>query len=97
VDAVGEVADVVEEAQGARIRISVPEWASRFIVEKGSIAVDGVSLTVAAVHENSVEAALVPHTCAVTTLGSLRPGDRVNLEVDLLAKYVERLMEGSQR
>jgi riboflavin synthase len=97
VDGVGEVAHVVEEAQGARIRISVPERESRFIVEKGSIAVDGVSLTVAALLKNVVEVALVPHTRAVTTLGSLRPGDRVNLEVDLIAKYVDRLMEGSQR
>jgi riboflavin synthase len=97
VDGVGEVAAVVEYAQGARIRITVPEDTSRFIVEKGSIAVDGVSLTVAAILENDVESSLIPHTMAVTTLGSVRPGDRVNLEVDMIAKYVERLMEGSRR
>jgi riboflavin synthase len=96
VDGVGEVAGVVEEAQGARIRITVPQRAARFIVEKGSIAVDGVSLTVSALLENQIEAALIPHTLAVTTLGSVRPGDRVNLEVDMIAKYVERLMEGSR-
>jgi riboflavin synthase len=97
VDGVGEVAAVAEDAQGARMRITAPENTSRFIVEQGSIAVDGVSLTVAALDENGVEVALVPHTLAVTTLGSLRPGDRVNLEVDMIAKHVERLMEGSRR
>jgi riboflavin synthase len=97
VDGVGEVVAVREDAQGARIRITVPQSASRFIVEKGSVAVDGVSLTVAALLDRHIEAALIPHTLAVTTLGSVRPGDRVNLEVDMIAKYVERLMEGSRR
>jgi riboflavin synthase len=64
----------------------------RYVVEKGSIAVDGVSLTVAAVDDRGFAVALVPHTLEVTTLGRLQPGDRVNLEVDILAKYVERLL-----
>src|SRR5262249_22735421 len=66
----------------------------RYIVEKGSIAVDGVSLTVTAVDERGFAVALVPHTLEVTTLGTLAPGDRVNLEADVLAKYVERLLPG---
>jgi riboflavin synthase len=64
----------------------------RYCVEKGSIAVDGVSLTIAALHDDAFEVALVPHTLAATTLGSLSRGARVNLEVDVLAKYVERLL-----
>ena len=65
----------------------------RYVVEKGSLAVDGVSLTVAAVHDDGVSIAVIPHTREVTTLGSVRAGDAVNIEADLLAKYVERLME----
>jgi riboflavin synthase len=64
----------------------------RYVVEKGSIAVDGVSLTVAGVDDEHFEFALIPHTATVTTLGIKGPGAPVNLEVDLLAKYVERLM-----
>ena len=63
----------------------------RYCVEKGSITVDGVSLTIAALSEDAFEVALVHHTLEATTLGSLKPGDSVNLEVDVLAKYVERL------
>ena len=63
----------------------------RYCVEKGSITVDGVSLTIAALSEDAFEVALVHHTLEGTTLGSLKPGDSVNLEVDVLAKYVERL------
>ena len=63
----------------------------RYCVEKGSIAVDGVSLTIAGLRDGAFEVALIPHTLEVTTLGALEPGDEVNLEVDVLAKYVERL------
>jgi riboflavin synthase len=66
----------------------------RYVVEKGSIAVNGVSLTVAAVDDRGFAVALIPHTLDVTTLGTLAPGDRVNLETDVLAKYVERLLPG---
>jgi riboflavin synthase len=72
--------------------IDTPPELLRYVVEKGSIAVDGVSLTVADVDETGFAVALVPHTLEVTTLGRLQPGDRVNLEVDILAKYVERLL-----
>ena len=67
------------------------------MVEKGSITVDGISLTVAALHDDGITIALIPHTLAVTTLGAARPGDPVNLEVDVIAEYVERLMEGYGR
>ena len=67
--------------------------ATRYLVEKGSVAVDGVSLTVAGVEDDRFRVAIIPHTAAVTTLGRLRPGDTVNLEFDLFAKYVERLLQ----
>jgi riboflavin synthase len=91
VDGVGTVAAVTPEGDGARLAITAPDVA-RYCVEKGSIAVDGVSLTIAAVTDDGFEIALVPHTLAATTLGSCTPGDAVNLEVDVLAKYVERLV-----
>jgi riboflavin synthase len=91
VDGVGTVERIAPEGDGARVAIAAPELA-RYLVEKGSIAVDGVSLTVAALTETGFEVALVPHTLAVTTLGELRPGASVNLEADVLAKYVERLL-----
>ena len=87
VDGVGTVRSV-----GDPVWIDVDGELLRYIVEKGSIAVDGVSLTVAAVDERGFAVALVPHTLEVTTLGTLAAGDRVNLEVDILAKYVERLV-----
>ena len=71
--------------------VEAPPEILRYCVEKGSIAVDGVSLTIAALDDETFTVALVPHTLKVTTLGSLRPGDAVNLEVDILAKYVEKL------
>ena len=80
--------DVVEPAPDLVIR--TPD--TRYVVEKGSVAVDGVSLTVAGVDEDRFRVAIIPHTAAVTTLGRLRPGDRVNLEFDILAKHVERLL-----
>ncbi|HZB23773.1 MAG TPA: riboflavin synthase [Gaiellaceae bacterium] len=89
VDGIGRV-----RALGAdgRLVVEAPAEILAYVVEKGSIAVDGVSLTVAWVHRDAFEVALVPHTLEVTTLGSLREGDAVNLEVDVLAKYVERLL-----
>ena len=92
VDGVGRVESIEEQAGGATMRIALDEALARYVVEKGSVTVDGVSLTVAAVEDGAFTVALVPHTLAVTTLGDLRPGDGVNLEVDVLAKYVERLM-----
>ena len=81
---------------GDPVWIDAPPDLLRYVVEKGSIAVDGVSLTVAAVDEHGFAVALVPHTLDVTTLGRLQPGDGVNLEVDILAKYVERLLRSER-
>ena len=93
VDGVGEVAAIERDDQGgAVVTTRVPEGLLRYTVEKGSIAVDGVSLTVAALAGDGIRVALIPHTLAVTTLGTVVPGDLVNLEMDVIAKYVERLM-----
>lgn len=93
VDGVGTVVTVIDEEMGRRMVVEVPGAMVPWIVEKGSITVSGVSLTVAAVFDRRVEIALIPHTLEVTTLGDLRPGDPVNLEGDILGKYVERLLE----
>ncbi|HEY1318182.1 MAG TPA: riboflavin synthase [Gaiella sp.] len=93
VDDLGTVASLEREGDGARLEIGAAESIVRYCVEKGSITVDGVSLTVAAVDGDTFSIALVPHTLAATTLGRLEPGEPVNLEVDVLAKYVERLLD----
>jgi riboflavin synthase len=92
VDAVGEIRSVDDEGDGRRVVVTAPEDVLRYCVEKGSITVDGVSLTVAALDDGAFAVALVPHTLAVTTLGRLERGHAVNLEVDVLAKYVEKLL-----
>jgi riboflavin synthase len=92
VDDVGRVRTVGPEGDGSRMSVEAPAEILRYCVEKGSIAIAGVSLTVAALEADAFAVALVPHTLAVTTLGGLGPGDEVNLEVDVLAKYVERLL-----
>jgi len=92
VDGVGVVRAVEPEGNGSRIWIDAPVEITRYLVEKGSVAVEGTSLTVASLDDRGFAVALVPHTLAETTLGSLEPGDPVNLEVDVLAKYVERLL-----
>jgi riboflavin synthase len=96
VDGMGEVVEIRPVKDGSEMTFALPEACRRFVVEKGSIAVDGVSLTVAGVGEDWFGVALIPHTLEVTTLGALERGDRVNLEVDLMAKYVERLMGRNQ-
>jgi riboflavin synthase len=88
VDGVGEVARI----DGGVVRIRVPGEISRYVARKGSICVDGVSLTVNRVDGDLFEVNLIPHTLKVTTLSRLAPGARVNLEVDLVARYVERLL-----
>ncbi len=94
VDGRGRVVALDPEGDGARLRLGLAQGLLRYCVEKGSIALDGVSLTVAALREDGVEIALVPFTLEHTTLGAVRPGDEVNVEVDLLAKYAERLASG---
>jgi len=92
VDAVGEVAAVADEGIARRLEIAAPADVLRYVVEKGSIAVNGVSLTVVEVGDRSFTASLIPETLERTNLGSVEPGAGVNLEVDVLAKYVERLV-----
>ncbi len=92
VDAVGQVRSVEPEGDGVRIWIDAPDDVLRYCVEKGSVGVDGVSLTVAGLDDSGFAIALIPHTLEVTTLGALQPSDEVNLEADVLAKYVERLV-----
>lgn len=94
VDGVGSVRSVEPEGDGKRVWIDVEPAVLRYLVEKGSITVEGVSLTVAELDRGGFAVALVQHTLAATTLGGLAPGDKVNLETDVLAKYVERLLPG---
>ena len=98
VDGVGHVTRVeLDGSGGARVSIRLPGELSRYIVERGSIAIDGVSLTIAAVDDDEITVALIPHTLAVTTLGLAAPGRRLNVEADVIARYVERSMERSGR
>jgi riboflavin synthase len=90
VDAVGRIQSV--EGEGLRAFVAAPPEVLRYLVEKGSVTVDGVSLTVAELSDDAFAVALVPHTLEATTLSALDPGRKVNLEVDVLAKYVERLL-----
>jgi len=92
VDGVGTVESVVEDGFARRIRVEAPPDVMRYVIGKGSIAVDGVSLTVAALDSRSFTVSLIPETMQRTNLGHAEPGDRVNLEVDVLAKYVEKLL-----
>ena len=93
VDGVGEVVSVAAEGGSRRVRIRVPRPLHRYIAEKGSIAVEGVSLTVNEVEDDVFGVNLIPHTWDVTTLGRLKPGARVNLEIDMLARYLARWRE----
>ena len=95
VDGTGSVNAVEPEGEGVRMRIELGPELLRYCAEKGSITVDGVSVTVAALHEAGIEVALIPHTLAETTLSERVPGDLVNVEVDVLAKYAERLARTS--
>ena len=92
VDGVGRVRARNPHAHWDVLEIEAPTQLLRYVVEKGSITVDGVSLTVVGVTDSSFTVSLIPATMELTTLGRRRPGDAVNLEVDVLAKYVERLM-----
>src|ERR687887_763195 len=96
VDGVGTVEHVDGAEGGVMLAVRVPDELRRYLVDKGSVAVDGVSLTVAALAGDTFSVALVPHTLAATTLGSVRPADRVNLEMDVIAKYVEGLLRADR-
>jgi riboflavin synthase len=93
VDGTGVVSEIRGEGIARVLRIETDPGLARYLVEKGSVAVNGVSLTVSALQEDGFEVSLIPETLTRTNLGSMTVGDRVNLEVDILAKHVERLME----
>jgi riboflavin synthase len=93
VDGVGNVASTTDDGFSRVIRVTTPNDLAKYVVEKGSIAIDGVSLTVSNVGDDWLEVSLIPETLERTTLGGLQEGDRVNLEADVLAKHVERLLQ----
>jgi riboflavin synthase len=92
VDAVGQIQSVEAEGEGLRVFTEAPDSVLRYCVEKGSVTIDGVSLTVAELADDAFAVALVPYTLGATTLSDLQPRQAVNLEADVLAKYVERLI-----
>jgi riboflavin synthase len=94
VDATAEVLTVEQVGEDWEFAFSLPEDVARYVVEKGSITVDGISLTVADLAEDSFSVAVIPTTYKLTTMHEMEPGDRVNIEVDVIAKYVERLLDG---
>jgi len=94
VDAVGRLREKRDEGNGWRIFFDAPETVLRYIIKKGSIAIDGISLTVADVDRAGFSIAMIPHTAKLTTLGFKSAGDSVNLESDIIGKYVERLLPG---
>jgi riboflavin synthase len=94
VDGTGSVTSIAEDGLARRLGVLVPEELRRYIAERGSVAIDGVSLTVAGIAADGLEVSLIPETLERTTLGDLSEGDRVNLEVDVVARYAERLVQG---
>jgi len=97
VDACGRVASIVRDGIANRVTVTLEPSLLKYIAEKGSVTLDGVSLTVVAVDERSFAVSLIPQTRAVTTLGELKPGSPINVEVDVLARYTERLLTASAR
>jgi riboflavin synthase len=92
VDAVGVVVMITEKTGSCMMQVEFPERLLRYVIPKGSIAIDGISLTVASISENRVTIAIIPHTMKNTTLQNAQPGTRVNIECDLIGKYLERLV-----
>ena len=97
VDCVGTVTHTMPEARSTRMAIELPAAYSRYVAKKGSICVDGTSLTINEVSANAFEVNIIPHTAATTIVGDYKPGTRVNIEVDLIARYLERLLEGRDK
>ncbi|MCW2614331.1 MAG: riboflavin synthase subunit alpha [Frankiales bacterium] len=97
VDGTGEILAVTPDEHWTVVRVSLPDGLGRYVVEKGSITVDGVSLTVSAIEDEWFEISLIPTTLGLTTLGAKGPGDPVNLEVDVIAKHVEKLLRAGLR
>ena len=97
VDGRGEVTSTTEDGFARRLRVALPEGLRRYVAEHGSVALDGVSLTVAALTPDGLEVSLIPETLERTTLGDLEEGSEVNVEVDVVARYAERLVQGLNR
>jgi riboflavin synthase len=97
VDGIGRIAELVRTGDAAEMTVEVPASLERYLIEKGSVAVDGISLTVAGLGPGTFKVALIPYTLERTNLGSAAVGDRVSLEVDVIAKYVERLLGERER
>ena len=97
VDGIGEIIAIVPEGNSFRYRFRVPTEIGRYLIEKGSVAVDGISLTVAECGEDEFSVSVISHTAAATTLGKKKAGDRVNVENDLIAKYVEKFVRQGDR
>ncbi|MCF7804904.1 MAG: riboflavin synthase [Candidatus Marinimicrobia bacterium] len=95
VDGVGEIQSISRDEDHATMSVSIPEELSKFCVDQGSIAIDGISLTIASLENTIVKIAVIPHTLKQTTLGERGPGDRVNIEIDMLSKYVRRHLQGA--
>ena len=96
VDGVGALENIRRLADSAEISFKAPAEVLRYIVEKGSVAIDGISLTVASVDDSGFKVAAIPHTLSVTTLGLIKPGDKVNIETDIIGKYVEKFLTGKR-
>ena len=96
IDGVGVVESVVKEDIARVFKVRAPAEVLRYVIKKGSIAVDGISLTVSDLTDDSFSVSIIPHTAAMTTLGYRKPGDKVNLEPDMIVKYVERLLSGGE-
>ena len=94
VDAVGRVSELIDDGFARRVRVELPGDLQRYVVERGSIALDGVSLTVAALDDGTIEVSLIPETLERTTLGDAAVGARINVEVDVIARHAERLLQG---
>ena len=94
VDAVGRVSELIDDGFARRVRVELPGDLQRYVVERGSIALDGVSLTVAALDGSTIEVSLIPETLERTTLGDAAVGARINVEVDVIARHAERLLQG---
>lgn len=97
VDCMGKIVEVIPEGGSRRMWVSIPEEYSDYVVSKGSIALDGVSLTIASVEGSSFSVALIPHTLKVTNLGSRRVGDLINIEFDILGKYIHKMLKAEEK
>lgn len=96
VDGVGKIIDKIKQKDQTKLWVSIDKKLLRYIVPKGSIAIDGISLTVVDVNSNKISVALIPHTIAVTTLGIKKKGDLVNVEIDVLGKYARKVLTGKE-